>query len=306
MGENGERIQSGECTGHEGAVWQAAWAHPQFGSLVATCGYDARVLVFRESASVQQGVPSTWVRVYAFEGHKASGEFCYFHFHSVFYHSFTPLTFFPLSQPTHPPTHPPTYVVNSVAWAPPEFGLQLAAASADGRVSILTHREDDTWDVVTFSDCPMGCNAVSWAPYSSAAPLRRIAVAGCDGNVRLHCAEGGGPWVNEEQPLSVSAEWVRDVAWCPAGLALSASAAADALLFAACADDGRVTFFRQTPGSREWAVSYLPAFKAPVWKVSWSVTGRLLAVSCGDNTVTVWKEDVSGSTWQQVSSVPIA
>ena len=139
-----------------------------------------------------------------------------------------------------------------------------------------------------------------------AAPLRRIAVAGCDGNVCLHHAQVGGPWVKEEHPLSVSAEWVRDVAWCPAGLALSASAAAEAMLFAACADDGRVTFFRQTLGSREWAVSYLPVFKSPVWKLSWSVTGRLLAVSCGDNTVTVWKEDVSGSTWQQVSSVPLA
>ena len=74
LGENGERVQTGECTGHDGAVWQAAWAHPQFGSIIATCGYDARVLIFRESASVQQGVPSTWVRVFAFEGHKASGE----------------------------------------------------------------------------------------------------------------------------------------------------------------------------------------------------------------------------------------
>ena len=49
----------------------------------------------------------------------------------------------------------------------------------------------------------------------------------------------------------------------------------------------------------------LPPFPAPVWRLSWSITGRLLAVSCGDNSVTLWKEDLSG-TWQQVSNVPVA
>jgi protein transport protein SEC13 len=151
----------------------------------------------------------------------------------------------------------------------------------------------------------MGCNAVSWAPYSGSSSMRRIAVAGCDGNVRLHYSADGDAWNHSEQPLQVSSEWVRDVAWCPAGLAQSVNATADALLLAACADDGRVTFFRQSKGAQEWSVSYLPAFKSPVWKLSWSVTGRLLAVSCGDNTVTVWKENVTGSTWQQLSSVPV-
>ena len=44
--------QTGELAGHEGPVWQVAWAHPQFGTLIASCGYDRRVIVHRE---VQQG-----------------------------------------------------------------------------------------------------------------------------------------------------------------------------------------------------------------------------------------------------------
>ncbi len=65
--KNGEYVQSGELLGHEAAVWQVSWAHPQFGSLLATCGYDRRVMVFREAA---QG---SWVRVYCYEGHESSG-----------------------------------------------------------------------------------------------------------------------------------------------------------------------------------------------------------------------------------------
>ena len=60
--------QVGEIGMHEGAVWQVSWAHPQFGSLIASCGYDKRVMVFREST------PGSWIRVFCYEGHSSSGE----------------------------------------------------------------------------------------------------------------------------------------------------------------------------------------------------------------------------------------
>jgi len=43
-------------------------------------------------------------------------------------------------------------------------------------------------------------------------------------------------------------------------------------------------------------------FKVPVWRVSWSVTGNILAVSDGNHTVTLWKEQLDG-TWAQIQSV---
>ena len=266
----GERVQTGVCTGHEGAVWQCAWAHPQFGSLLATCGYDRRVLVFRESAGAGAGAPAAWVRVLAFEGHASS--------------------------------------VNSVAWAPHEYGLHLACASSDGRVSVLSHRDDDAWDVATLADCPLGANAVAWAPYAASAPARRLAVAGCDGAVRVHAAPAaaGDRWALGATlaRAGASREWLRDVAWCPAGAAGAGAGAADALLLAAASDDGSVSVWRApargaAAPAAEWAVTALPPFPAPVWRVSWSATGRLLAVSCADNSVTVWKEELSGATWQR-------
>ena len=43
-------------------------------------------------------------------------------------------------------------------------------------------------------------------------------------------------------------------------------------------------------------------FDAPVWRVSWSITGNLLAVSSGDHKVSLWKQALSGQ-WDQVSDV---
>jgi protein transport protein SEC13 len=35
-----------ELKGHEGPVWQVAWGHPKFGSLLATCSYDRKVIIW--------------------------------------------------------------------------------------------------------------------------------------------------------------------------------------------------------------------------------------------------------------------
>ena len=31
--------------GHEGPVWQVAWAHPKWGTVLASCSYDRKVIV---------------------------------------------------------------------------------------------------------------------------------------------------------------------------------------------------------------------------------------------------------------------
>jgi protein transport protein SEC13 len=44
-----------------------------------------------------------------------------------------------------------------------------------------------------------------------------------------------------------------------------------------------------------------------VWRVSWSLSGNILAVSCGDGKVTLWKESVTGkdneTKWECVSEM---
>ena len=41
-------------TGHEGPVWQVSWAHPKFGSILASCSYDGKALIWKEQPETQQ------------------------------------------------------------------------------------------------------------------------------------------------------------------------------------------------------------------------------------------------------------
>jgi protein transport protein SEC13 len=49
-----------------------------------------------------------------------------------------------------------------------------------------------------------------------------------------------------------------------------------------------------------WSHKLVHDFKTPVWRVSWSVTGNILAVSDANNAVTLWKETLDG-VWQQLA-----
>lgn len=33
---------------HTGPVWQVSWAHPRFGNILASCGYDRKIIVWKE------------------------------------------------------------------------------------------------------------------------------------------------------------------------------------------------------------------------------------------------------------------
>ncbi len=59
---------------------------------------------------------------------------------------------------------------------------------------------------------------------------------------------------------------------------------------------------QSSPGAA-WTKTELKAdpFGDVVWRISWSPSGNILAVSCGDNRITLWKEGVDG--WLQVSDV---
>ena len=45
-----------DLQGHDSPVWGVQWAHPRFGNLIASCGYDGQVLVHREHAQNQWSV----------------------------------------------------------------------------------------------------------------------------------------------------------------------------------------------------------------------------------------------------------
>ena len=257
--------QTATLQGHEGPVWELSWSHPKFGVVLASCGFDGSVLIHRESP------PGSWTLIHAARGlHDSS--------------------------------------VNGVSFAPHEYGLLCASASSDGRVSFLSHNEDDTWTVEYVTDNALGVNAVSWAPYVAPSggtdgdgATMRVATAGCDNRIRFWTkkSSAGSQWEEDAAPLGQAvahSDWVRDVAWAPPivpGMDVVAS----------CSEDGTVIVWtRKEDGSKVWEPSLLNNFGEPVWRLSWSVTGSILAVSSGDSTVTLWKAGLEGK-YKQVSQV---
>lgn len=62
---DGQQRQIGIVKGHEGPVWKVSWAHPKFGNLFATCGYDMKVIVWKE-------LNGQWMQAYEDSSHAAS------------------------------------------------------------------------------------------------------------------------------------------------------------------------------------------------------------------------------------------
>lgn len=73
---------------HSGPVWQVTWAHPRYGNILASCSFDKKVILWKETNQ------NEWEHFQEHNLHKGS--------------------------------------VNSIAWAPWDFGLRLAAGSSDG------------------------------------------------------------------------------------------------------------------------------------------------------------------------------
>ena len=52
-----QTVELSQLLGHDGPVWQVTWAHPKFGSLLASCSLDHKVIVWKETQEAQ------WVQV---------------------------------------------------------------------------------------------------------------------------------------------------------------------------------------------------------------------------------------------------
>ena len=190
--------------------------------------------------------------------------------------------------------------------------------------------DDGTWGADIFNGHAIGCNAVSWAPAltpgSLIAPqpaipgqapqitiVKRFASAGCDNLVKIWgFSEETQTWV-EEETLAGHSDWVRDVAWAP-NIGLPRS------YIATASQDRTVLIWTKDSATSPWVKTPLdpstsavatgtpgtPAqpgkFADVVWRVSWSLAGNILAVSCGDGKVTLWKENLKGA-WECVNEL---
>ncbi|KAK4409901.1 protein transport protein SEC13A [Sesamum angolense] len=193
-----------------------------------------------------------------------------------------------------------------VAWAHPKFGSALASCSYDGKVIIWKEAQSEGgWDTTKIDQAhPVGVTSVSWAPSMAPGalvgsgvlePVQKLASGGCDNTVKVWKLYNGNWKMDCFPALQMHSDWVRDVAWAP-NLGLPKSTIASA------SQDGTVVIWTVAKEGDQWEGKVLKDFKTPVWRVSWSLTGNLLAVASGDNSITLWKEAVDG-VWQEVTTI---
>lgn len=202
-----------------------------------------------------------------------------------------------------------------IAFSPWEYGLQLAVASCDGNVTVLSYSEgleveEERWRVEAFRAHEGGVFAVSWAPATSPAVLnsaepagrstvlgpRRLVTGGADNQVRIwRHDELTDAWVDQHHFASGEhGDWVRDVAWRP-NMGIPANT------IASCAEDGTVVIWTQAMVGQPWGRQSKWELGASAWQLSWSVTGSILAVATSNNQVVLYKEAPDGS-WEGVDA----
>ncbi|KAF2842301.1 WD40 repeat-like protein [Patellaria atrata CBS 101060] len=195
--------------------------------------------------------------------------------------------------------------VNLLSWSPHESGCLLATASSDGRVSVLSF-DNNAWTSLIFPAHAIGAFAVSWAPAIVPGSATSAATSQAPAAVQRFVSGGGDCLVkiwewNKDvgnyactKELTGHGDWVRDVAWSPSVLAKS--------YIASASQDKTVRIWTSANvAAGDWQCATL-SFDANAWRVSWSLSGNVLAVSTGDNRVSLWKEKLSGG-WECVKTI---
>lgn len=251
---------------HDAPVWQVAWAHPKFGSILALCSYNGKVLIWKEQGQLQ------WLVIAEHTAHTAS--------------------------------------VNSVCWAPHELGAVLLCTSSDGKVLVLDFNEDGTTLHVIFDAHAIGVNSASWAPIQSSTSVnpgagpdpsrdakqqRRFVSCGSDNLAKIWHLDPASSTYVLEATLEGHTDWVRDVAWLPSVLTRS---------YIATASQDRTVLIWSQDAQNQWQKQMLTLEHFPdvCWRCLWSLSGNILAVSGGDNKVSLWKENLEGE-WESAGEV---
>jgi nucleoporin SEH1 len=213
-------------------------------------------------------------------------------------------------------------IVSSIAFAPNRYGLVLAAVGEDGHVRIYEAQEVTNvshWLITHeievdggFSTTVAGnelASCISW----STAPFRPPMFAVCCGQkgiVKLFRKNMRGQWqAHETITLNTI---VHDVAFAP-------SMGRSYQLLAACGRDHRVHVYKLTESVARtmdtrgeqvddylYSISEVANFvdhNAEVFKVSWNISGTILASSGDDGKVRLWKATHGGDQFKALGTI---
>ncbi|XP_039277175.1 nucleoporin SEH1 [Nilaparvata lugens] len=262
---------------HSGSVWKVTWAHPEFGQVLATCSFDRTAAVWEEIVGEGTGVGERgmrhWVRRTNLVDSRTS--------------------------------------VTDVKFGPKALGLLLATCSADGVIRIYEAPDVmnlSQWTLQHELSSKLSLSCLTWNPSFSRQHPPMLAVGSDESNQSLGSKvliyeynENSRRWAKTDSVPGVT-DAVHDISFAPnlgRSFHMLAIATKDVRILTikprqdVVLQNGQPRFDIQT-------VAQFEDHYCTVWRVSWNVTGTILASSGDDGCVRLWKCKYMNS-WKCVS-----
>ena len=307
LDENGEWTSSSDAGGsewkaHLSAVTSLSWGHPEFGQLLATSGNDGFATIWEERAEGSSGTAAastaTGFMGISNQGGNADG--------TAGVGAVTSTRWIERARLTDARKS-----VSTVKFAPRHLRLQVATGSADGVVRIYEAVDVmnlNQWllksSIKVEADSPtgLGVTSLDWCTGRFDPPT--IVTGDSSGNVNLYryseSNKNWGLYMKLDGHFNPR-KGVLDVAWSP-------DVGRSYHLISSCGRDGvlRVHSLKKNSdgqnGSLQLESSQKLDTSMETWRVSWNVTGTVLASSGDSGVVKLWKSNFK-QEWQCVSDV---
>lgn len=252
LSQDGTYQLTSKFRSHSGSVWKVTWAHPEFGQILATCSLDRTAIIWEEVPNQT----SHWAK------------------RATLVDSRTSLT--------------------DIRFAPKHLGLMLVTCATDGHIRIyeapditnLSH-----WSLKDEFNCKMACSSITWNQSRIHAPM--LAVGSDDANnptpkvLIYEYSDHLRRWI-EADTVQSATDPVHDLSFAPyIGRSYH-------LLGIATKNVQIVTIkphLSQPPRFDIKTVAQFDDHLSQVWRVSWNITGTILASSGDDGTVRMWKSN---------------
>lgn len=294
VNEEGQWVLQSSISAHTAPIMRLDWAHPEFGTLIASASLDHKVAIWEEQEMVDEATGTVQLQF------RCAGRL-----------------------------EDSRLGVNDVQFAPRHAGLQVATGSADGNVRVykVTDSTDTQhWQLqATFQADEHDVRGVAWCTSRNDASMLVVGGAMPVVSVWMQCTDPK-EWRCCAELCGHSGA-VHGVAWAPEcgrGFHCLASASADGTLrvwkleaaegtssapraeagAAPATDSALAPVQAAQAGLRVSSEGVFDDHRSPVWRVQFDVTGTHIT-SCGDDGVLrVWKRDFSGK-WVAASQVAV-